>query len=265
MNYSDEELMAYVDGQLSAEEAKAIKAAVELDSDLQAKVNEFETTRQLLSHAFDEIIDEPIPQRLLDLLEVKPSVEPKSETAEVVSLAKHRETKSFFMRPMQQVATAASVALIIGGVVGHQFGSSQTSTLEHRLVQADAGFVVAGNPLHEALESTPSHEIHHVNTGVGDMIMPIMSFKAVDDRYCREFEINADSSISMGVACRIAGQWHVEVLLAAGQRAEGSLEYQPASGYSEDALNAVIDRMWNGEAFDAEQESQLISNRWQNN
>jgi len=69
-------------------------------------------------------------------------------------------------------------------------------------------------------------------------ILKELSFKAVDDRYCREFEINADSSISKGVACRIAGQWQVEVLLAAGQRSEGALEYQPASGYSEGALSA---------------------------
>ena len=261
MKLSEEKLMAFVDGELSAEEAEGVKRELETNEQYQRKVNEFKQTRQLLNDAYSDILQEPVPQKFLDMLAPPCEQQTKTQTENIVDLSVQRKAKFTSFRPMQQVAIAASVALVIGGLVGHQMGSGQ-SDITHQLAQADAGFVVVGNPLHQALESTPSNTIYAAASAGGDFIKPIMSFKSTDDRYCREFEINADSSISVGVACRSNEQWQVEVLLAAGQRPAGSVDYQPASGFSEAALTAVLDNLWSGDAFDAQQESQLISNRW---
>lgn len=261
MKLSDEKLMAFVDGELSAEEAKKIKREVEANAEYQAKVDQFKQTKELLDNAYEQILQEPIPHELLNMLSTSGSGETDNEVDKIINLDERRSAKSStFAKPLQQVAIAASVALMIGGVAGYQLGNESTE-FAHLLTQADAGFVVAGNPLHKALESVPSNTVFTA-AAAGDIIKPIMSFKSLDNRFCREFEINADSSISVGVACRSNDKWQVEVLLAAGQRAAGNINYQPASGYSEVALNAVLDNLWNGNSFDMEQERNLIANGW---
>ena len=261
MKLSDEKLMAFVDEELSAEEAQQIKREVEANAEYQAKVDQFKQTKALLGNAYEQILQEPIPQKLLDMLSNSGRGETDNQIDKIINLNERRSAKSStFAKPLQQVAIAASVALMIGGFAGYQLGSDATD-LTHQLARADAGFMVAGNPLYEALESVPSNTVYRTATE-GDIIKPIMSFKATDNRFCREFEINSDSSISVGVACRSGNKWQVEVLLAAGQRVVGDVNYQPASGYSEAALNAVLDNMWNGDAFDIEQERNLIDNGW---
>ena len=259
MKLTDEELMAYADGALPEPEASRVKQAIESNPDLQARVDEFIQTRELLQQAYAEVVDEAIPERLLNTIN---QATPYNKNQDNVVILKQSNT-SRYMQPIKPMAIAASIALVVGVLAGHLLSGNQRDHL-HQLAQADAGFVVAGNPLHEALEKTPSHKLYHVDAGAGDIIVPIMSFKATDNRYCREFEINADSFTSMGVACRVDEQWQVEVLLAAERRPEGELAYRPATGYSEDALNAVLDKLWNGEAYDHEQESNLIANNWHN-
>ena len=81
---------------------------------------------------------------------------------------------------------------------------------------ASAGIIVAQNPLYTALEQTPSQQ--RFETENGDIILPIMSFQATDGRYCRKFQINTERKVSVGVACKQAGYWNTEILLAADSR-----------------------------------------------
>lgn len=245
----DELLMAFVDGELTSEEQSQIEQAMNEDPQLAARVEVLAKTRRLAQQAFSDVLDEPVPDKLLEMLP------PAADDNKVVDLASHRGRISAYML----TGIAASLALVVGLLVGSQFPEEHIDM--HALALADAGYINSGNPLHTALEEMPSHSRY--TTEFGDVIVPLLTFKANDGRYCREFEINAERAVSIGVACRLNDVWQLEVLLAGDARPSGVNDYQPASGYSEAALNTVLDSLWQGDAYDLNEEKRLTRQQWQ--
>ena len=68
MRFSDEILMAFADGELSEDEAAAVRDAMAGDSDLAARVGRFRYVRQALRATYDSVAQEPIPERFCALL-----------------------------------------------------------------------------------------------------------------------------------------------------------------------------------------------------
>jgi len=62
--HPDELIMAFADDELDARQALRVRHAVDNDDAIRAKLEVFLCTRTLLSHAFDAVLDEPIPERL---------------------------------------------------------------------------------------------------------------------------------------------------------------------------------------------------------
>ena len=244
----DETLSAFLDGELSTEQAEQIEQAINDDAELAARVESLAKVNELASQAYQEILHDPIPQHLIDAVRQQQPVR-----AEVISLASRKRFMDYV--PM---AVAASVALVVGSLLGYQIGDDGADS--HSLVQADAGLIVMQNPLYIALEQTPS--LQHYEMDNGDVIVPVMSFQADDGRYCREFQINSDQNVSVGVACKENNYWNTQVLLAAGSRPVDSTSYQPASGYSQEILDTVLDQLWMGVAYDVAEEQALIQKGW---
>jgi len=247
----DEMLSAFLDGELSTEQNRHIEQAINNDVELAARAERLTQVDDLVSQAHQQVLHEPVPQHLTDAVWQTKAKQPR---AEVVNLARHQRFTGYI--PM---AAAASVALLIGGLLGQQLTDGSTDA--HRLVQADAGVIITQNPLYIALEQTPSQQ--RFEAGNGDIILPVMSFQATDSRYCREFQINSDRKVSIGVACKQDGYWNTEILLAAGSRPMDNQNYQPASGYSQTALDAVLDDLWGGVAYGPAEEKVLIQQAWQ--
>ncbi len=65
MTISDEQLMAYVDGELDADARAQIEAAMVSDAELARRVARQQRLREKLRAAFDEVLREPVPDRLL--------------------------------------------------------------------------------------------------------------------------------------------------------------------------------------------------------
>jgi len=246
----DETLSAFLAGTLPDEQSLQIEQALNNDESLATRAEQLTQADPLASLAYQDLLREPIPSHLRDTVWQNKTQQTDSN---VIKLPAQRRASGYL--PM---ATAASIALLIGGLLGQQLIGNKSNS--HRLAQADAGVIVAQNPLYTALEQTPSQ--HHFEAGNGDIILPVMSFQANDGRYCREFQINADSKVSVGVACKQDGYWSTEILLAAGTRPHNTLSYQPAAGYSQPALDAVLGNLWNGIAFDQHEEQVLIQQAW---
>ena len=64
MNYDDEILMAYVDGELDAKLSAEIAAAVEKEPALARRVEQQRALRAKISGAFAKVLDQPVPDRL---------------------------------------------------------------------------------------------------------------------------------------------------------------------------------------------------------
>lgn len=62
---ADERLFAYLDGAIDAAERRAIEAWLDADPEARERLAELAATDSLIRLAFDEIIHEPVPERLL--------------------------------------------------------------------------------------------------------------------------------------------------------------------------------------------------------
>jgi len=83
MNFSDETLMAYADGELDAATRAAVEAALATDAQLAQRVARHRALRGRLRAAFDPVLDEPLPERLLASVRGAPA---QRHAANVVAL-----------------------------------------------------------------------------------------------------------------------------------------------------------------------------------
>lgn len=60
----DELIMAYADGELDASHAATVQEAVRNDEALRRQYEIFRATRAILATAFNDILDEPVPETL---------------------------------------------------------------------------------------------------------------------------------------------------------------------------------------------------------
>lgn len=135
----------------------------------------------------------------------------------------------------QRMTTAemvgAGVGLVVGGVVGYQFGGGTGQMLATAFGAAAGGTAgyVAGRRLSgsdraeyertktEALEGARDGEVRswsNPETGNGGMIRPVRSFAVGEERFCRDFRaavaFDKDVTSGTGTACRErGGPWMV--------------------------------------------------------
>lgn len=117
MKITDEELMAYADGELSPLEAKRIEAAMADDRHLAARVARFRAVRRALRTAYDSVVSEPIPEHLRALLgDVAANEPPVPAPPSTPEAAPEREGPRFALS--RQVLVALGVGLLVGVLAG---------------------------------------------------------------------------------------------------------------------------------------------------
>lgn len=210
--FTDEELVAYADGELPAARAEQIAAAARGDAAIAQRIQAFRDSRRVLREAFADSLDQPVPQKLLDLL-----AEP--EHSNVVAF-KPRHTRLTTWIPL---AAAASVALAVGlGFSGVLAPRSITP-----VVVADAGM------LNTALETLASGVPLEQD---GKEVLPLATLRTAAGRWCREFEARSGAgatlSKSRGLACREGnGTWEPRVIAGASLNPANPANPATASGY----------------------------------
>lgn len=239
-----EALMAYVDGELEAGRRAEVEGMLARDPEARAMADRFRQTAALLGSGLDDILAQPVPERLVETVREVPI-----DTG-VVQLRPRKSPPEQAQWP--RLAVAASLVLGVGLVTGILlFGDPETPAP-----------VTAGiDPLQEALETRPSGS--SLRTDAGDLVMPVLTVRAADGRPCREFERETSGIRSSGIACReAAGLWvtQVEVGPSPASVAAGG-EYAPASG-AEDPLSAALDRLGAGAALPAAAEHDLLESDW---
>lgn len=194
---------------------------------------QLQAERRRLANAFDDVLTEPVPDRLSALLrEPAPAPAPA-----VIDLATARAQRRRMSSWLAWGGMAAS--LLLGTVIGTQWptgGGSDPRPL-------------ASGPLAQALDT-------QLASAPGGAIAVPISFKAKDGRYCRSFTTER----SAGLACRDAdGAWALQTLVAAAPHTGGMR--QAASALPAPVLEAVEAAMA-GEALNAEQEKAARDHRW---
>ena len=229
----DEALQAYLDGQADDATRARIDAARLRDPALDEAIVRDERMRARLRGAFDEVLEEPVPEALRAMLE-----RPAPQAARVVDLAARREAR--WRVPVY--ALAASLALVAAAWWLRPADTAPWAREQGALV-ARGDFARA---LETALASAPADGLR-----VG------VTFRDRAGRWCRSFD-GVDGAWQ-GLACRDGEAWRVEVLAHAP--ASGG-EVQQASAGMSPAVLAAIDARIDGEAMDAAGERAAVASGW---
>ena len=243
MTFSEETLMAYADNELDSETRAAVEAAMATDPEVARRVAQHKALRGRLRVAFDKVLDEPPPQRLIDAARGVPAVRREGN---VIPLRRRPPPR----RALPQWAALAA-SLILGVLIGQAL--LRTSGTAEPVTSRDGQLLASGvlaQTLSDQLAGTPAQDTS-VRIGV--------SFKSKDGDYCRTFALR-ESTMLAGLACRKGDDWRVQVL-AQGGSASGSGYRQAGSEMPRSVMQAVDDSIA-GEPLDAHAEAAARDRNW---
>jgi hypothetical protein len=161
---------------------------------------------------------------------------------------------------------AASLALVIGGGFGWLVRGAATvmrPTSPDVVVFWDGNLQAEGT-LAKLLETIGSGNAVGVNAAQGRAweLTASFSFRSVDGRPCRKYELSGQTKRFAGYACRSAdGQWSVQEHLELPNKAP-STQFAPVGGDNDGALDAAIRAAMDGDVLQLNEESRLIADHW---
>jgi anti-sigma factor RsiW len=244
VTFPDEVLMAYADDELDARTRAAVDAAMASDPEIARRIARHRALRNRVQSAFDRVLDEPVPPRLLRAVQSGPIAQPAGN---VVPLRRRR------VQPWgwpQWSAIAAS--LIVGAIAGRL--TLLRAVNPGPTVMRD-GRMLANGALADALSDQLAADqpaAAPVRIGV--------SFRSKSGQYCRTFTLRQRAS--GGLACRAADGWEVDVLARGKPENTGSGAYRQAASVMSPALAAAVSDQIAGEPLDARAEAAARDRHW---
>jgi anti-sigma factor RsiW len=247
MSISDDMLMAYVDGELAAEDRARIEAAMSADPDVARRVAQHQTLRNNLRNAFDGVLREPVPERLLAAARGSTGVADLNAARQARDAQRSAAPKRRWSWP-EWGAMAASV--LIGVIITRVAVRSP----EAAPFTTQQGQLVAQGSLADALSNQlASTQPRDAATQVG------VSFRAKSGSYCRSFTMRGGEALA-GLACREGDAWNIDVLARSGG-ATG--EYRQAGSALPAAVLSAVEQQIDGEPLDAASEARVKETGWQ--
>jgi anti-sigma-K factor RskA len=253
MSISDEQLDAYVDGELSDAMRALVDQAISQDAAIARRVVRQQALRQRLGEGFDGVLQEPVPDRLLALVKQAKfdTVAPVADLA----AARDRTTRLAAGRLSAKSGWLAIAATILVGSIAGLLAARLHS--DEDFTTLSDGKLVAHGTLASALnEQLASAIAPNASVRVG------LSFKATNGRYCRTFEF-AGAEGAAGLACREQQQWRVLSLIERPAKEGTDPTYRMAGSTIPPLLLQLISENISGEPLDAQAELRARSAGWQ--
>lgn len=250
MNWSDEILMAWVDGELDEDLCAALEHDMDGNATLRERAAALRAQRERVAAAFSAVLDEPVPARLTQILRSAP-VAPQA--ADVLDLGAARAARA----PRRALPAWAhwggmAASVLVGVLVGVLMGTQLPRPAGETAIGLREGQLVAGGAIEQALTGQLASE-----TPAGAPVAVQLSFVDKGGAYCRSFS----TATLAGLACQRGGQWMLQHVVAAEPAPQGGAVRQAASALPQALLEAV-DRQIDGEALDAERERQARTQGW---
>ncbi len=257
---SDEQLSAYIDGELPPGEMARVRAALAADPALAARAQQFARVDALLAEFSSGIDAEPLPEAVLALLGA-----PQAEAADAGGAAGAATVIAMPARGAPRYRIAAGLALaaslVLAVAIGVQFGSRGAADARFERI-ARTGAIPGESPLHQALESVPSDETYAAAGEPGIAITPVLSFVSGAREYCREFRVDGETRAARGVACRRADRWVTLKLAAAAAGGNATGQYETATAGTDADFDRFVDSLIAETPLDAAAESALLRRGW---
>lgn len=210
---TDEELMAFADGALAPDRARAVQRAIDADPGLARRVAMFRDTSALLGD-FGAAQPSDIPETVLARIQ---ELSAGTGAAQVVDLAGHRKARRV---PFWQLPLAASIFLALGVTGALMLRPAGPGGAPGQLASLESAPVLA------ALQDLPSGD-ERVLAGAGRVAM-IASFTNGEGEFCREFELAPpEGRTVVSVSCHDGTAWGLRLAVMAAPVDAGG--YVPAS------------------------------------
>lgn len=238
MKVSEETLMAYVDGELDAEQVGAVEQAMREDAAVAAAVAAHRGLRERLQQAFAPVLDEPVPERLLAAANAGAANDTSEASATVVPLRAARNTRAPRRGWRWPEWTALAASLAIGVLVAPWLRPDGPSSL----LEMSGDGLVARAELAQTLDTRLASE----GAGTGSVSVGL-SFRARDGHYCRTFVLEPPRSVA-GLACRDGDGWQVTAL---SESTPAGGELRLASSPLPPAVLAEVDARLDSDPLDA--------------
>lgn len=244
-------LAAFVDGELSPEDAAEVVMHLAADPVDQAYVDELMALNVMIGVAFDAPLHEPVPPAILATIAENGIV--PAEKRRVVPMT-HRPLSLQFTAWGGGMALAAGIA---GFLVISDFGAPDHLTITVGPVPTASAQLLA---------------LAELETGASRMIADgvelsvTASFQTADKGVCREFRIarGDDAPLDLGVACPSAGsdaEWRIEAVDTVAM-AEAAPSFTPASGQGADPIGDFLDMVGAGRALTPAEEAKARAQNW---
>lgn len=237
MSVTPEDLLAYADNQLDGDEKARVEAALAADPVARDVVERHRALRAKLAGAFAPVLDEPVPQHLID------AAMAKSPAANVVDFVSAR-AKKLGWSTREWGAMAACL------LVGLMFGAGALRKPDGMIV-ASNGALYAEGALERALDKQLAAED-------GRTVRIGLTFRDAEGDACRTF-VTGGGALN-GLACREGEAWRVETTVA-GARVPPS-EFRTAAVDTPAAILAAVEAKIAGETFDAQAEKAARDRGW---
>lgn len=243
MTLSEETLMAYVDGELDAPTREEVARAVATDPEVARRVAAQQALRHNLRAGFDPILKEPVPARLLSLVQSRPS---GATAAPVLPFRTPPRPQHTWV---QWSSLAAS--FVLGALVWH----IATRLNPSGPITAQQEAFIASGALKKALDGQLA-----ANRDPAAPVQIGVSFISRAGSYCRSFRLREGVNAA-GLACHENQNWTVQVLAQAPASGSQGLYRQAASDLPPAVVHAVADAIA-GEPLDASSEAQARASGW---
>lgn len=242
MQFSDETLMAYADDEVDADLRRQIEAAMALDPSIAERIAKHRGLRVDLGAAFNGVLDEPIPDRLLDAADSSPA------TVTNLNAARAAKQRAAHPRRWSWVEWTSIAASLVIGILA---GRTALQPAHSDLFATNADGIVARGELSAALTDQVGDADKDAEVRIG------LTFRATSGEYCRTFA----TASAAGFACREPNEWKVRAMSEGTANPKGG-EYRMAGTEMPPAILAAVEQNMAGEALDREQEQAARARDW---
>ncbi len=234
---SDEVITAWLDGEVTPQQRSEIEAMIAASPELGLHIARLSRADRLLTPAFAETLNAPIPQRFEAVL---------GKSRRGRGFAGLRAALSGLISPRPMAMAAASLA--VGFVLGGAMLSGSTGAA---IVADSQGRMIANGPMAASLASVAS------GANSGPLGIRLSMVDSVG-RYCRQFE----TAGAAGLACLESEVWVIDTLSPTDGNYSGDDGYVMADGSTDAAISAAVERLGIQHVLDSREESAAIASRW---
>jgi hypothetical protein len=254
--FSDEQLMLYADGDADEHTAAAIREQAAQDPAIAARIEMFAASRRLLRNAFEPVMHEPVPPRLLGTIQAL-GADTAPSAAKVVPFPRRARVRARTALPRALAASIALLLVFCAGWWSRDFAIPRTGS---NVLVAEVAALPA--PVASALDRLPSGETVPVRFGSTSTEVVMLASYRSGNAVCREFEAAPSASSAAqpvrGLACREDNRWVARAVAAAETAPASNDSYQPASGTND--LAKILGPV---SALSATDEKKLLADGWQ--